>query len=170
MNKKWLKSYLNLFYYVTRLKFENGVSKTSLDLYGDKNRIVTSKRNLLALRGLIWIQHLSKKFVRQFMTWFHELTNFTNFQKIFFLYRKSMRTAHNAFIGTVALSDLMLCTLTLPINLRSMVSENWPFGDQNSEILCSLSLAAQKFPIFLSSMAIILIGWDRYRCVITPGR
>jgi hypothetical protein len=81
-----------------------------------------------------------------------------------------MRTAHNAFIGTVALSDLMLCTVTLPINLRAMVSENWPFGDQNSEILCSLSMAAQKFPIFLSSMAIILIGWDRYRCVITPGR
>ena len=82
-----------------------------------------------------------------------------------------MRTAHNAFIGTVALSDLMLCTVTLPINLRSMVSENWPFGDgQSSEILCSLSMAAQKFPIFLSSMAIILIGWDRYRCVITPGR
>ena len=82
-----------------------------------------------------------------------------------------MRTAHNAFIGTVALSDLMLCTVTLPINLRAMVSENWPFGDdQSSEILCGLSMAAQKFPIFLSSMAIILIGWDRYRCVITPGR
>ena len=81
-----------------------------------------------------------------------------------------MRTAHNAFIGTVALSDLMLCTLTLPINLRAMVSENWPFGEQSSEILCSLCMAAQKFPIFLSSMAIILIGWDRYRCVITPGR
>ena len=95
--------------------------------------------------------------------------DFTNFQKLSY-YRKSMRTAHNAFIGTVALSDLMLCTVTLPINLRSMVSENWPFGDQSSEILCSLSMAAQKFPIFLSSMAIILIGWDRYRCVITPGR
>ena len=82
-----------------------------------------------------------------------------------------MRTAHNAFIGTVALSDLMLCTVTLPINLRSMVSESWPLDDdQTSEILCSLSMAAQKFPIFLSSMAIILIGWDRYRCVITPGR
>ena len=82
-----------------------------------------------------------------------------------------MRTAHNAFIGTVALSDLMFCTLTLPINLRSMVSENWPFDeDQSLEILWSLSMAAQKFPIFLSSMAIILIGWDRYRCVITPGR
>ena len=63
-----------------------------------------------------------------------------------------------------------LLKLIFPINLRSMVSENWPFGDQSSEILCSLSMAAQKFPIFLSSMAIILIGWDRYRCVITPGR
>ena len=101
----------------------------------------------------------------------HDFTNLISYQlTFFFLCRKSMRTAHNAFIGTVALSDLMLCTVTLPINLRAMVSENWPFGDQNSEILCSLSMAAQKFPIFLSSMAIILIGWDRYRCVITPGR
>lgn len=85
------------------------------------------------------------------------------------LSRKSMRTGHNSFIGTLAMSDFLLCMVTLPVNLWEMLFEKWPFG-RDTETLCSLMMAAQKFPIFLSSMAIIAIGWDRYRCVITPER
>lgn len=85
------------------------------------------------------------------------------------LCRKSMRTGHNSFIGTLAMSDFLLCMITLPVNLWEMLFEKWPFG-KHTETLCSLMMAAQKFPIFLSSMAIIAIGWDRYRCVITPER
>ena len=80
-----------------------------------------------------------------------------------------MATAHNAFIGALAMSDLMLCTVTLPINLWKMFNERWIFGEQ-SQILCGFTMAAQKFPIFLSSMSIVVIGWDRYRGVITPER
>ena len=80
-----------------------------------------------------------------------------------------MRTAHNAFIGALAMSDLMLCTVTLPINLWEIFNEKWIFGEQ-SQILCGFTMAAQKFPIFLSSMSIVVIGWDRYRGVITPER
>ena len=57
-----------------------------------------------------------------------------------------MRTAHNAFIGALAMSDLMLCTVTLPINLWEMFNEKWIFGEQ-SQILCGFTMAAQKFPI-----------------------
>jgi len=85
------------------------------------------------------------------------------------LSRRTMRTAHNAFIGTLAMSDFLLCSITLPVNLREMTLEKWPFG-KHAQTLCSMMMAAQKFPIFLSSMAIIAIGWDRYRCVITPER
>ena len=84
-------------------------------------------------------------------------------------YRKRMWTVSNAFIGALALSDLMLCTVTLPINLWEMVYEKWPFGEQ-TQALCGLTMAAQKFPIFFSSMSIVAIGWDRYRGVITPER
>ena len=85
------------------------------------------------------------------------------------LYRKTMRTAHNSFIGTLAMSDFLLCLVTLPVNLWEMLFEKWPFGE-DAHILCSLMMAAQKFPIFLSSMAIVAIGYDRYRCVITPEK
>ena len=80
-----------------------------------------------------------------------------------------MRTAHNSLIGTLATSDFLLCLITLPVNLWEMIIQRWPFG-ANTETLCSFMMAAQKFPIFLSSLAIIGIGWDRYRCVITPER
>ena len=80
-----------------------------------------------------------------------------------------MWTVSNAFIGALALSDLMFCTVTLPINLWEMVYEKWPFGEQ-TQALCGLTMAAQKFPIFFSSMSMVAIGWDRYRSVITPYR
>jgi len=80
-----------------------------------------------------------------------------------------MRTAHNSFIGTLATSDFLLCLITLPVNLWEMLFQKWPFG-QDTETLCSFMMAVKKFPIFFSSLAIIGIGWDRYRSVITPER
>ena len=85
------------------------------------------------------------------------------------LYRKNMRNSHNAFIGTLATADLMNCLVTLPVNLWEMFYQKWAFGQQ-TETLCSLIMAAQKFPMFLSSMAIVAIAWDRYRCVFKPER
>ena len=72
-------------------------------------------------------------------------------------YRKRMWTVSNAFIGALALSDLMFCTVTLPINLWEMVYEKWPFGEQ-TQALCGLTMAAQKFPIFFSSMSMVAIA------------
>ena len=68
-----------------------------------------------------------------------------------------MWTVSNAFIGALALSDLMFCTVTLPINLWEMVYEKWPFGEQ-TQALCGLTMAAQKFPIFFSSMSMVAIA------------
>ena len=84
-------------------------------------------------------------------------------------WRKNMRTVHNSFIGTLAFSDFFLCIVSLPVNLWEMLFQQWPFGPETAT-LCSLVLTAQQMPIFLSSLAIMAIGWDRYRCVITPER
>lgn len=96
--------------------------------------------------------------------------SFSNGMVLFAIfYRRTMRTAHNSFIATLAVSDFLLCIVTLPVNLWEMLFEKWPFG-KHTDYLCSTMMAAQKFPIFLSSLAIVAIGWDRYRCVITPDR
>ena len=83
--------------------------------------------------------------------------------------RKSMRTAHNSFIGILAFSDFILCIIYLPFNLWEMLLQQWPFGP-DTEHLCSFVMAVQKMPVFLSSLAIMAIGWDRYRCVFNPDR
>ena len=83
--------------------------------------------------------------------------------------RKSMRTAHNSFIGILAFSDFILCIIYLPFNLWEMLLQQWPFGP-DTEHLCSFVMAIQKMPVFLSSLAIMAIGWDRYRCVFNPDR
>ena len=85
------------------------------------------------------------------------------------IYRKNMRNTHNAFIGTLAMADLLHCLVTLPINFLEIFYQKWVFGQQ-TKTLCSLIMAAEKFPMFLSSMAIVAIAWVRYRCVFKPER
>ena len=43
----------------------------------------------------------------------------------------------------------------------------WPFGS-DTEWLCKLANSGQAVPVFMSSMSIVAIALDRYRCIIQP--
>ena len=84
--------------------------------------------------------------------------------------KSTMRNSHNFFIVSLALSDLFLCTVTLPITFWEIYCENfsWPFGE--TLILCRLVLSVKVVPLFMSSMSIATIAYDRYRSVVLNDR
>ena len=63
--------------------------------------------------------------------------------------------------------DLVLCSYTMPITLWQILrgSTKWPFGPE-TKWACGFVVSAQAVPLFMSSMAIVAIAWDRYRCVL----
>eukprot|EP00095_Tigriopus_kingsejongensis_P003900 maker-scaffold296_size217904-snap-gene-1.18 protein:Tk03900 transcript:maker-scaffold296_size217904-snap-gene-1.18-mRNA-1 annotation:"NPYLR8" len=81
----------------------------------------------------------------------------------------ALRTARNYFIVILALSDLLLCVMTMPLTLWDVLSRKWPFGE-DLEWLCQLAHSCQGIPVFMSSMAIVAIAADRYRCIMQPER
>ena len=85
------------------------------------------------------------------------------------MWRQSMRTPHNFFIAALALSDLFLCSFSMPVTMWDLLFANWPFGP-NTKFLCRIVVCGQAVPLFMSSMAIVAIAWDRYRCVIQNYR
>ena len=63
--------------------------------------------------------------------------------------------------------DLLLCSYTMPITLWQVLrgTTRWPFGPE-TQLVCRFIVSAQALPLFMSSMAIVTIAWDRYRCVL----
>jgi hypothetical protein len=57
----------------------------------------------------------------------------------------------------------------MPITLWELLFEQWPFG-ANTTLLCRCFAAGKVLPLFMSSMGIVAVGWDRYRCIIQSER
>lgn len=85
------------------------------------------------------------------------------------LSKSIMRTARNYFIVSLAVSDLVLCSVTMPLTLWDILSHKWPF-EEDTEWLCQLAHSCQGVPRFMSSMAIVAIAADRYRLIMQPER
>ncbi|XP_054747447.1 neuropeptide F receptor [Anastrepha obliqua] len=79
-----------------------------------------------------------------------------------------MRTARNLFILNLAISDLLLCVITMPITLLEILSKYWPFG--MFELLCKLVAMLQAVSIFVSTISITAIAFDRYQLIVYPTR
>jgi len=73
-----------------------------------------------------------------------------------------MRTARNVFIGNLAVSDLCLCCVTMPLTLVEVVYQRWQWGD--SHLLCHLHSPIQGVFIIISSLSISAIAIDR--CIV----
>ncbi|KAL5284787.1 NPY1R family protein [Megaselia abdita] len=83
--------------------------------------------------------------------------------------RKSiMRTARNIFILNLAISDLLLCVVTMPLTLIEILSKFWPFG--TCELLCKIISMLQATSIFVSTLSITAIALDRYQVIVYPTR
>ncbi|XP_075148671.1 neuropeptide F receptor isoform X2 [Haematobia irritans] len=79
-----------------------------------------------------------------------------------------MRTARNLFILNLAVSDLLLCLVTMPLTLMEILSKYWPFG--SCAILCKMIAMLQALSIFVSTISITAIAFDRYQVIVYPTR
>ncbi|KAJ7316405.1 hypothetical protein JRQ81_002567 [Phrynocephalus forsythii] len=75
---------------------------------------------------------------------------------------KMMRTVTNFFIANLALADLMVDTLCLPFTLAYTLLDEWKFG----AVLCHLVSYAQALSVHVSTLTLMVIALDRYRCIV----
>ncbi|KAK8390052.1 hypothetical protein O3P69_012933 [Scylla paramamosain] len=74
--------------------------------------------------------------------------------------KPAMRTARNVFIINLAISDLLLCLVTMPLTLMELLTQYWPLGD--TPFVCRLVGTLQATSIFVSTISITAIALDRY--------
>ncbi|XP_069958264.1 neuropeptide F receptor [Cherax quadricarinatus] len=82
--------------------------------------------------------------------------------------KPAMRTARNVFIINLAISDLLLCLVTMPLTLVELFSQYWPLGDH--PFLCKLVGPLQATSIFVSTISITAIALDRYQVIVYPTK
>ena len=78
----------------------------------------------------------------------------------------AMRTVRNVFIINLAVSDLLLCVVTMPLTLMEVLSNTWQLG--NTPFLCQMVGGMQAVSIFVSTMSIAAIAVDRYQLIVNP--
>jgi len=80
----------------------------------------------------------------------------------------ALRSRRNAFIINLAISDLLLCLMTMPLTLVELINGHWPLGD--SEWSCKASGGFQAVSVFVSTISITVIALDRYQLIVYPTR
>ncbi|XP_045104745.1 neuropeptide F receptor-like [Portunus trituberculatus] len=80
--------------------------------------------------------------------------------------KPAMRTARNVFIINLAISDLLLCLVTMPLTLMELLTQYWPLGD--TPFVCRLVGTLQATSIFVSTISITAIALDRYHVIVYP--
>ena len=80
-----------------------------------------------------------------------------------------MFTPRNVFITTLAISDILLCTFTMPLTVMDLLGKYWPWG-QEMLILCKMIGTIQASCVFFSSFSILLVSLDRYRFILHPAK
>ncbi|GLH06576.1 Neuropeptide F receptor [Gryllus bimaculatus] len=77
--------------------------------------------------------------------------------------KRSMRTARNMFIVNLAVSDLLLCLITMPFTLMEIITKYWPLG--RHDFVCKMVGTLQATSIFVSSVSNTAIALDRQGAV-----
>lgn len=77
-----------------------------------------------------------------------------------------MRIPRNYFIINLALSDFLMCTITVPFTAYMALNTFWKFG----WFACKFVSMAQAINAFVSTMSITAIGMDRYWVIIFPTK
>ena len=80
------------------------------------------------------------------------------------LKNRNMQNVTNIFIANLALSDIGLCLLSLPVQLYYQLTDRWIFG----EIMCKIIFAAFAVPMYVSTLTILLIATERYWLILYP--
>ncbi|XP_053167649.1 endothelin receptor type B isoform X2 [Hemicordylus capensis] len=83
------------------------------------------------------------------------------------IYRnKCMRNGPNILIASLALGDLLLVIVDVPIHLYKLHAENWPFGVE----ICKLVPFIQKTSVGIVVLSLCALSIDRYRAVASWSR
>ncbi|PSN42328.1 Neuropeptide F receptor [Blattella germanica] len=82
--------------------------------------------------------------------------------------KPTMRTARNMFIVNLAVSDLLLCLITMPLTLMEILTKYWPLG--RYPFICKMLGTLQATSIFVSTISITAIAMDRYHVIVYPTR
>lgn len=80
------------------------------------------------------------------------------------LHNPKMRMPRNYFIINLALSDFLLCTITVPLTAYLIMNALWYLG----ETTCKLLSTFIAINTFVSSVSIAAIGMDRYWVIVFP--
>lgn len=62
-------------------------------------------------------------------------------------------------IVNLAISDLLLTTFNIPMNLVRFVSHNWPFGP----VICTMMPFVQSVSAYCSAWTMMIIAFERYQ-------
>ncbi|XP_077521931.1 G-protein coupled receptor 83-like [Amblyomma americanum] len=79
---------------------------------------------------------------------------------------RKMRTKTNVLIANLAVSDLLMTTLSIPLSASRFLLDNWPFG----EALCYLAPFLQVTFVYVSTLTMAWIACDRYGVIVHPLR
>lgn len=79
------------------------------------------------------------------------------------LQQGSAKTTSSCFIANLALSDLAVLVLSLPVGLLQELA-SWPFG----ELACKIFFPLGDVFLTVSIMTLTAIALDRYRAIVTP--
>ncbi|KYB25447.1 neuropeptide F receptor isoform X1 [Tribolium castaneum] len=82
--------------------------------------------------------------------------------------KPAMRTPRNMFILNLAVSDLLLCTVTMPLTLMEIITKYFPLG--NNVFICKIVGPLQATSIFVSTISITAIALDRYQVIVYPTK
>jgi neuropeptide Y receptor len=82
--------------------------------------------------------------------------------------KPAMRTARNMFIVNLAVSDLLLCLITMPLTLMEILTIYWPLG--RYLFVCKMLGTLQATSIFVSTISITAIALDRYQVIVYPTK
>ncbi|WAQ95588.1 RYAR-like protein, partial [Mya arenaria] len=80
---------------------------------------------------------------------------------------RKMRTVMNFFIVSLALSDILMAVLCIPLTfIANLIINSWPFG----ETMCPIVSFIQVVTVFMSSLTLVAISLDRYWAIVHPLR
>ena len=80
----------------------------------------------------------------------------------------ALRSRGNAFIINLAVSDLLLCLVTMPLTLIELLNDHWLLGD--SVLSCKAAGDLQALSVFVSTITITVIALDRYQLIVYPTK
>ena len=75
-----------------------------------------------------------------------------------------MYSATNIFIANLAMADIFICLLDLPISLYYQLTDRWVFG----ALMCHLLPPLLGIVVYTSTMTLMLIAVDRYLQIVCP--